>query len=316
LDSTENIMANSTADTNGMLEIPCPLCSGTSYRMLYNARLGDLEASFDYLTETPSNFRVVRCLDCRMVYSSPVFSEEKFLSLYRDSRIDKAIEDIDLHAIRINMRRYLDRLIRISGMNGGSLLDVGCGCGHLLEYASSLGFKVHGVDPSLEAVNHARELLGVDTILTGSYQRTLYPSGSFDLVLLIHVIDHVISPKDLLKTVHYHLKPGGYVFIVTHNIASLLSRLTGENFIAYSVQHISYFNPDSLRKMLASCNLDFVQGMKSVTTYPLCHYVENGISNPVWRNRLIRLLSVLGLAQVNFSFPFGNIEVIGRKGSA
>lgn len=250
-----------------------------------------------------------------MVYSNPIFDERTILSHYRQCAVDKCIDPEETPSIRVNMRRYLDRLTRVSGVGKGRLLDVGCGAGHLLEYARARGFEVNGVDPSIGAVKYACSVLGSEVVVVGAYTSELYRPEAFDLITMIHVIDHVVSPKDLLETARYHLKAGGYLFVATHDTDSLLARLTGEDFIAYSVQHISYFIPKTLRAMMKQCGLWPVKTLRSLTTYSLRHYAENGIRNPTLRERIIRWLSALHLDALRLSFPFGNMEVIARKDS-
>lgn len=247
-----------------------------------------------------------------MVYANPVFTEESILAFYRTASIDKYL-DATSESIRINMRRYLDRLVRYSGIKKGRLLDVGCGTGYLLEYAKSRGFSVEGVEPNIDAANYANRTLGGCPIKTGEYKKEIFPAGSFDLITVIHVIDHVMSPKSLLETAQYHLKPGGYLFVATHNMASLLSLLTGKNFIAYHVQHIAYFTPRLLRAMMRICGLTPVKTLGSVTTYPLAHYIENGVKNRPLREHIIKCLKKINFDKIKVSLPMGNMEVIGKK---
>jgi cyclopropane fatty-acyl-phospholipid synthase-like methyltransferase len=246
-----------------------------------------------------------------MVYSNPIFSEEKILSLYRDSAIDKCIDSTSA-SIQINMCRYLDHLSRYSGIKKGRILDIGCGVGHLLKYAQSMEFDVSGVEPNVNAAVHSRRIPEAD-IKTGAYTKEMYPPGSFDLITAIHVIDHVVSPKDLLLTAKYHLKSNGYMLVATHNTASLLGLITGKNFIAYHVQHVGYFMPELLREMMNRCSLVPVKTLGSITTYPMGHFVENGIRNRKLREMILKYLRVFNLSSVRLSLPMGNMEVICKK---
>jgi SAM-dependent methyltransferase len=205
------------------------------------------------------------------------------------------------------------RLASAGGIKSGRLLDIGCGCGHLLHEAKQLGFEVHGVEPSQDAVDYAAKHFGIDAVVCGAYVKDVFPEQHFDLISCIHVIDHVDSPCTLLEAACSHLKPGGCLVVATHNIESLLSRLTGEGFIAWSVQHISYYSPGTLKAMMERCGLTPLEVRRSITTYPLSHYVENGIRSPGVRGKLLKTLKTIGLGGMQLSFPFGNFEVFATR---
>lgn len=218
-----------------MRSIACPLCGANDFSVLYPEQLEGAENAFHYLTEAPCHYRVVCCNICGMTYSNPIFKEERIIELYRNCEIDEVIGKDEEAAICINMRRYLRRLRAASDNASGRLLDIGCGPGYLLSEAMKLGHDAVGVDPSERAVAHAQARFGKERVICAAYNRDLFPPQSFDLVTLVHVLDHVVAPGDLLALMHWHLKPGGYAFIATHDINSLLAKITGKGFIAWSI---------------------------------------------------------------------------------
>jgi 2-polyprenyl-3-methyl-5-hydroxy-6-metoxy-1,4-benzoquinol methylase len=296
-----------------MRTLDCPLCGANNFSVKYEAQLDGAEDAFHYLTEKPCHYRVVTCNECGLAYSTPIFSEEKIIELYKNCAIEEAVGETEDAAIRTNMRRYLDRLSRDSGKRSGKLLDVGCGPGHLLEEARKRGYDAVGVDPSAEAVKHVQARLGKNSAINAPYSKELFPENSFDLITLVHVIDHVVEPKKLLETMRYHLKPGGHVFIATHNIDSWLAKLTGKGFIAWSVQHITYYTPGTLREMTRRAGFSPVSTRGSLTTYPLSHFAKNGLRTPWLRDLALRALNFTRLGSVPISFPFGNLEVVCNK---
>lgn len=294
-----------------MVEIPCPLCGSRQSQVLIDEKITDLERGFDYLSESGGHFRINRCSGCSFIYSSPVFTEETLQNLYNAAEIGAYIAPTSDHGIAVNCERYVKRLVKHSGITSGRLLDVGCGCGQLLQAARDIGFEAYGVDPSREAAGQAKAC-GFEAV-HGLYSADLYPENYFDLITIIHVIDHVMSPLDLLRSVQKHLRPGGAVLIATHNVQSLLAKLMGRHFIAYNVQHITYYTPDSLDQMLHHSGLKPIKRMRSLTTYSLDHLAENGLSNLRLRNAALNLFSGLGIGGLHVSFPFGNIEAIAVK---
>jgi SAM-dependent methyltransferase len=88
------------------------------------------------------------------------------------------------------------------------------------------------------------------------------PGNSFDCVLLSEVIEHLPVPAVPILEARRVLRPGGRLLVTTPNYRSLwpvmewmvdrsnkAPRMAGE-------QHISKFNPASLRRLLAECRLD------------------------------------------------------------
>ncbi len=296
-----------------MIEIQCPLCGKDDYEIVNEANLDSLEQSFDYLTESPTHYRIVRCKHCAMEYSNPILTEEAILELYRTSKVENCVKIEEASSIRANMKTYVDRLLRYSGKTHGRLLDIGCGCGHLLEHAQERGFDIAGVDPGKNAVEHAREITGSTDVHEGAYALETFEEESFDLATCIHVINHVIDPKELIETAARHLKKGGYLLIATHNMNSWLAKLSGKSFIAYSIQHIGYFTPELLSDMVRECGLTPVGVDRSLSTYTLNHYAENGFRSPGMRKFVLSALKLLRMGEIQLSFPFGNMELVARK---
>jgi 2-polyprenyl-3-methyl-5-hydroxy-6-metoxy-1,4-benzoquinol methylase len=98
------------------------------------------------------------------------------------------------------------------------LLDVGCGNGDFLEIARQAGWQAQGVDldPAAAATARAR---GFD-VRVGGIDALQDKSGTFDMVTLCHVIEHVPDPPAVLASARSLLKPGGRLWIETPNVDS------------------------------------------------------------------------------------------------
>lgn len=87
------------------------------------------------------------------------------------------------------------------------LLDLGCGTGWLADHFPNYT----GIDGSPEAVDAARAL--GRTVTLGDLESPLpFKDAAFDGVVLKDVLEHVVSPVDLVREAHRVLRPGGRVF--------------------------------------------------------------------------------------------------------
>ncbi len=128
----------------------------------------------------------------------------------------------------------------------GRLLDVGCGNGQFLAEMRDLGWKVTGLDPDERAVRLAREERGLE-----AYQGTLrdmkFPEQSFDVITLVHVIEHAHDPVGTLRECFRVLKAGGRLVVRTPNVASLGHRLFRAAWRGLEVpRHLHLFTPRTL----------------------------------------------------------------------
>jgi SAM-dependent methyltransferase len=76
-------------------------------------------------------------------------------------------------------------------------------------------------------------------------------AGSFSVVTLIEVIEHIPDPLPFLRNVRRFLKPDGLLFLTTGNSAPYRNRFLKWRHIHPEV-HVSYFNPWNMRLAIGS----------------------------------------------------------------
>jgi SAM-dependent methyltransferase len=78
-----------------------------------------------------------------------------------------------------------------------------------------------------------------------------YPTGSFDQIIIWHVLEHVSDPVGTLREAHRILKPGGRLIVAVPNFSSLQARCTGAAWFHLDLpRHVHHFPLPALRQLL------------------------------------------------------------------
>ncbi|WP_375463610.1 bifunctional 2-polyprenyl-6-hydroxyphenol methylase/3-demethylubiquinol 3-O-methyltransferase UbiG [uncultured Methylobacterium sp.] len=106
-------------------------------------------------------------------------------------------------------------------LEGLSVVDVGCGGGVLSEPLARLGAAVTGLDPATQNIAVAKrhaEAEGVAVDYRAETIESVVASGeTFDVVLIMEVIEHVSDMTAFVATAASAVKPGGLLFAATLN---------------------------------------------------------------------------------------------------
>jgi 2-polyprenyl-6-hydroxyphenyl methylase/3-demethylubiquinone-9 3-methyltransferase len=106
-------------------------------------------------------------------------------------------------------------------LEGLRILDIGCGGGLLCEPLSRLGGEVVGIDPAAGNISVARlhaEKAGVAVDYRDTTAEALAEAGeTFDIVLAMEVVEHVVDVPAFLATAAGMARPGGLFVMSTIN---------------------------------------------------------------------------------------------------
>jgi 2-polyprenyl-3-methyl-5-hydroxy-6-metoxy-1,4-benzoquinol methylase len=216
--------------------------------------------------------RVVDCQGCGLTYVTPRLTAQRLLAEVYDESYwaspaprERGYGDYR-GAAELYRRSFRRRWYELAPRFPASpereryrLLDVGCAAGYFLDVVSAEGWEVRGVEPSTPIASTARERHGDAAIHVGTLDG-LPDWGTFDLITLWDVLEHVPDPVATLKQARQLLAPGGTLLIETQNIDSALARLLGRRWHHFKHrEHLVHFNPSTLRKAFEAAGLDLVQ---------------------------------------------------------
>lgn len=127
------------------------------------------------------------------------------------------INEGKLNVRREEMAKTHEAILRLLPQ-GGYLLDVGCGVGHLLALVAAQipALALTGVDFSPVAVNLARTAVGNNGavfLLDFVPQSLPFTDGEYDVVVSSHVVEHLVDPVAHLRELVRVTKPGGRVIV-------------------------------------------------------------------------------------------------------
>jgi 2-polyprenyl-6-hydroxyphenyl methylase/3-demethylubiquinone-9 3-methyltransferase len=143
----------------------------------------------------------------------------------------------------------------IAGLVGGPglrVLDLGCRTGALTQYYAP-GNEVVGVDVDHDALERARERLGIETHHADAEDSLPFDDASFDVVVMGEVLEHLADPAAAVANVLRVLRPGGRFVGSVPNGFRLKNRL---RFLLgtppdLDPTHLQLFSPAKLRALLA-----------------------------------------------------------------
>lgn len=141
--------------------------------------------------------------------------------------------------------------IRQCGLEGGRILDVGCGAGFFLRALGEKSWSRYGVEIGDEAAGAAATVLGSQQIFTGTLLEAKFDTAAFDVVTFWSALEHTNEPRKNLLEARRILRSGGTVVIQVPNAASYQARMfKGDWFSLDAPRHRFHFNLQNLKQLL------------------------------------------------------------------
>jgi SAM-dependent methyltransferase len=259
--------------------------------------------------------QIVRCNRCGLMYASPrqrvpdhveiaTYDPSFDPFLPDNTRVVKErlqVKDYDKTRAHLN-RFYPER---------GTLLEIGCSLGFLLDAFRQDGWRVRGVEPFYQACRHAQEDLRLD-VINGILETAALPDSSFDVVLLNHVIEHLEDPARTLHEVNRILKPGGHFVIETPRYDTLMFKLLGRRERSVSCGgHLYFFTTRTLRNLYEAAGFKTVQVDyvgRSLTAERLCYNLGVMSKSPKVKRSLERAAERLKLRRLRLHLNLRDMQ--------
>lgn len=208
------------------------------------------------------DLQIVDCPSCGHRQLFPLLSELELEDEYNQDKTVRATTGVkiasgsDFASMR---KKFKEWTMKHADMYWDMMQE----CEHVLDIGSGYGF----LEEELNARNNKKfEIEGIEI---GQFRLDNYVGGSvhkinilndqvpddlkekFDLVILLHTLEHINSPVDFLASVKPFLKKGGRVVVEVPNLDSILCELSPEyKEFFYLYEHVSYFTQKTLALVL------------------------------------------------------------------
>lgn len=234
-------------------KIECNLCGSNNCKVIYKRKTQNPKESLkdEYLITEESvqkPNKIFKCVNCALMFAQ----QDKNIGYYANkyaTMIDKEYVKEE-RGRRQACIKILERIEKHK--KNGNLLDIGCANGFFLDEARQRNWKVYGVEISKWAVRYAKEKLNLN-VIEGSLENTAFPDKSFDVIVMLDVLEHLPDPKYTLLEIGRILKNDGILYISIPNISSAMSRILRAKWWGINKFHLFYFSKKTLEKMLNTC---------------------------------------------------------------
>ena len=169
---------------------------------------------------------------------------------------------------------FVERIVQIAGElglpQGARTHEFGCGAGILVHHLRAAGFRATGSDWSHAAVAFAKEQGNEHVFPEDSGTPRNLKDENIDIVLALHVIEHIPDPVSSLRQLASVLGPRSVIVLMTNQGDGIVNREHGMFFDSwfYFPQHLHYFSARSFMALARSAGCKVLRLGTTNRTFP------------------------------------------------
>jgi SAM-dependent methyltransferase len=244
----------------------CPYCTSYDPRvLLVNRWTAPTKGSFH------DGYDVVECGACGGVYADNIPNPE-VINEYYSAQSKKAqgwkandYADPDGHIfLHRATKKWVDENVDVQG----KVLEIGCFTGHLMSMWSGER-EICGYDPSRFGREVAKLKYGFDTDVANRFRDTrFFKNGDkFGFVILSHVVEHIADIEAFFEDIRPAIDDNGLLYIEVPDITNWFPAKYDPHYhtndrepmLQLGAEHINYFSPSSLSRMMARLGFECVK---------------------------------------------------------
>lgn len=222
-----------------IIEVACPVCGNVDSKLISNVDRQGIDVE------------TVRCLNCPTLYSRKRMTEESLEIFYSEfyRQLYGGVMSPNLEWFEqqsANGSRILETLTarKLISSAPSRVLEIGTGAGGALLPFWKRGDEVVGIDFDERFLDFGRSF-GL-ALYRGGFE-LLSELGTFDIVILKDVLEHLPNPRDSLSQIAQHLSPRGVVYVQVPGLQELGKLGYRYDLLRYlQIAHVCHFTVESL----------------------------------------------------------------------
>jgi 2-polyprenyl-3-methyl-5-hydroxy-6-metoxy-1,4-benzoquinol methylase len=232
----------------------------------------------------PGNKMVLWCQSCGLGWQHPLPTPADIRYYYQ------RYPTYNIHGSNEKAQGFQRRIDRIEKLasHKGHLLDIGCGLGTFLKLTLEAGWNATGIESQHSAAEYCRRHLGINPYVLPIEEINL-PPGTFDVVTIWDVWEHIHSPIEFIEQCIRLLAPKGLLALSIPNASGYPARLFRGNWRYVMYTHLNYFTLPYVHRIMRRRNMDFQWADHTIKAQSLLQGLSLMLRIPVNSEKLIRL---------------------------
>ena len=238
----------------------CPACGKGNIESVDHFRWRDFDGSLFNMAAD-----LGLCTECGFVRVGVPFGDEQITDHYASHSFYPYLGGVGVGGSTaedvVRYERYLAILGTVADQSV-SIADVGCAKGGLLNYLgahSGAGKRLVGIDVDRGALD---SLTGIDAVYGNALSLDL-DSGSLDLALYTHVIEHVMDVDRVLSEMTRVVVKGGHVLVEVPDATGYSADRVHDFYWIGMKEHVNHFTPTALCSLLGRHGLEVERVVRS-----------------------------------------------------
>lgn len=260
----------------------CPVCSCPQASL---ARKGifDSTSSLDQLRDSWINFSpkghfdYYKCADCKSLFNRTYLGQDFLRRLYNelDGNMLLYAEESNLDATQISYWGEISGFLSKTKIpqRGLKVLEVGADEGKLVKAALTSGTLIRQYDciePNKQSHSALKKSLSNASIKTSIFEDlTQLSSSDYDLIIGIHVLDHIPDLSTYFNALTRHLSSNGTAVFLFHDPNSALAKVLRRFWPPYCAQHPQLITEKGIERLASSNGMKLARSAKSANVISL-----------------------------------------------
>ena len=247
-------------------------------------------------------FPYYRC-KCGMLTTKTFINDKTLKYLYSDMEENVYKDDNKNNDIETK-KSYLAQIKNFLNFDKKkiNLLEIGADNGNFLKLIKEFNNNISSTVVEPNKKMHKKLKLLTKNVYGDIKQ--LPRNKKFDLIIAIHVFDHIPNLTEFLKKIGKKLKRGGYIYGVVHDEKSIMAKILGKRWPPYTLQHPHLFNPNSINSLFERLHYDKNFIVKTMNFFNLGFLFQN-LFIAIFKKKInFPSLFPIGLKLGNFSFLY------------